>query len=56
MSIKAAAVVLAGGMSTERDVSLMSGMGVYNALKSKGHEVALIGVFLGYEAFKFFNM
>lgn len=42
-------VVLAGGMSTERDVSLMSGMGVYKALKSKGHEVALIDVFLGYE-------
>ncbi len=42
-------VVLAGGTSTERDVSLMSGKGVYNALKSKGHKVVLLDVFLGYE-------
>jgi D-alanine-D-alanine ligase-like ATP-grasp enzyme len=28
-------VVLAGGTSTERDVSLSSGNGVYNALKEK---------------------
>ena len=41
-------VVLAGGTSTERDVSLISGTGIYNALKSKGHQVVLIDVFLGY--------
>lgn len=42
-------VVLAGGTSTERDVSLVSGTGVYNALKRKGHEVVLLDVFLGTE-------
>ena len=42
-------VVLAGGTSTERDVSLVSGTGVYNALKRKGHEVVLLDVFLGIE-------
>lgn len=40
-------VVLAGGTSPERDVSLVSGTGVYKALKRKGHEVVLIDVFLG---------
>ena len=42
-------VVLAGGTSTERDVSLVSGTGVYRALKRKGHETVLIDVFLGIE-------
>lgn len=42
-------VVLAGGTSTERDVSLVSGTGVYRALKRKGHEAVLIDVFLGIE-------
>lgn len=42
-------VVLAGGLSTERDVSLVSGRGVYGALKEKGHRVILLDVFLGYE-------
>lgn len=42
-------VVLAGGTSTERDVSLCSGNGIYNALKSKGHEVVLVDLYLGYE-------
>ena len=42
-------VVLAGGTSTERDVSLSSGNGVYNALKERGHEVVLIDLYLGYE-------
>ena len=41
--------VLAGGISTERDVSLVSGMGVYKALKEKGHNVVLMDIFLGYE-------
>ena len=40
-------VVLAGGISTERDVSLSSGRGIYQALKSKGHQVILLDVFLG---------
>lgn len=47
--VKMKIVVLAGGISTERDVSLSSGRGVYQALKSKGHQVVLLDVFLGYE-------
>lgn len=39
--------VLAGGNSTERNVSLVSGKGVYEALKSKGHKAVLIDVYLG---------
>lgn len=42
-------VVLAGGTSTERDVSLSSGNGIYHALKQRGHEVILIDLYLGYE-------
>ena len=42
-------VVLAGGTSTERDVSLITGSEVYKALKSKGHKTVLLDVFLGYE-------
>lgn len=41
--------VLAGGNSTERDVSLVSGTGVYRALKQKGHKVILLDVYLGVE-------
>lgn len=42
-------VVLAGGTSTERDVSLISGKKIYEALKKNGHEVVLLDVYLGYE-------
>ena len=42
-------VVLAGGISTERDVSLSSGTGIYKALKAKGHQAILVDVFLGYQ-------
>ncbi len=42
-------VVLAGGISTERDVSLVTGKNVYNALLHKGHQVVLLDVYLGYE-------
>ena len=42
-------VVLAGGISSERDVSLVSGKEVYKALKSKGHKAVLLDVYLGYE-------
>ena len=41
-------VVLAGGISTERDVSLSSGKMIYEALKRKGHQTVLLDVFLGY--------
>jgi len=42
-------VVLAGGLSTDRDVSITSGKQVFAALKSKGHKVILLDVFMGYE-------
>lgn len=42
-------VVLAGGTSTERDVSLISGRGIYQALKKNGHQAILLDVYLGYE-------
>ncbi len=42
-------VVLAGGTSTERDVSLVTGAMIYKALKKKGHELVLLDVYLGYE-------
>ena len=41
-------VVLAGGISTERDVSLVSGKRVYTALKENGHDAILLDVYLGY--------
>ncbi len=41
--------VVAGGNSTERDVSLVSGTQVYKALKEKGHQVVLLDVYLGVE-------
>ncbi|MGN0307031.1 MAG: D-alanine--D-alanine ligase [Lachnospiraceae bacterium] len=42
-------VVLAGGTSTERDVSLSSGSMIYEALKKRGHDAVLLDVYLGYE-------
>lgn len=41
-------VVLAGGLSTERDVSLATGSMVSEALKRNGHQVLLLDVFMGY--------
>lgn len=43
-------VVLAGGTSSERDVSLISGKNIYEALKANGHEAVLLDIYLGYEA------
>lgn len=40
-------VVLAGGISTERDVSLSSGAMIYRALKKNGHQAVLLDVYLG---------
>ncbi len=40
-------VVLAGGLSTERDVSLSTGSMVSKALRRKCHQVILLDVFLG---------
>ncbi len=42
-------VVLAGGISMERDVSLSTGSMIYKALKKRGHQVILLDVYLGYE-------
>ena len=42
-------VVLAGGLSPERNVSLSSGAMVCEALRSKGHKVALMDLFFGVE-------
>lgn len=41
-------VVLAGGISTERDVSLVSGTMIYKALCKNGHQVMMLDVYLGY--------
>lgn len=41
-------VVLAGGLSTERDVSFKTGSMVAKALKENGHRVILLDVFMGY--------
>lgn len=43
-------VVLAGGVSSERDVSILSGSKVAAALRSKGHKVVTIDPYMGYEA------
>lgn len=42
-------VVLAGGLSSERDVSLVSGSLIANALMEKGHKVLLLDVYDGIE-------
>ena len=43
-------VVLAGGISPERDVSLCSASLIANALLKKGHEVAFVDVYVGIPA------
>lgn len=40
-------IVLAGGLSTERDVSLTSGAGICRTLLEKGHQAFLLDVFMG---------
>ena len=42
-------VVLAGGLSPERNVSLSSGSMVCQALRDRGHQVALVDLFFGME-------
>jgi len=42
-------VVLAGGTSTERDVSLITGRNVMQSLRRSGHNALLLDVFLGWE-------
>lgn len=40
-------VVLAGGISTEREISIVSGTQVCRALRSKGHQAILLDVYFG---------
>ena len=40
-------VVLAGGISTEREVSIVSGTQVCRALRSRGHQAILVDVYCG---------
>ena len=42
-------VVLAGGLSSERQVSLASGVSICRALRSRGHHALLVDLFLGLE-------
>jgi len=42
-------VVLAGGLSTERAVSLVTGTGICRALRRRGHRAILVDLFLGLE-------
>lgn len=41
-------IVLAGGLSPERDVSLTSGAGITKTLRQKGHKAFLLDVFFGF--------
>lgn len=42
-------VVLAGGLSTERNVALTSGTGICRALRRRGHKAVLVDMFMGLE-------
>ena len=42
-------VVLAGGLSTERNISFLSGTKICRALREKGHQAVLVDLFLGLE-------
>lgn len=42
-------VVLAGGLSSERDVSIITGQKVAQALRENGHSICLLDVYMGYE-------
>ena len=42
-------VVLAGGLSPERDVSLSSGTKITQALRGLGHRCAMVDMYLGVE-------
>ncbi len=42
-------VVLCGGLSTERNISIISGTKVCGALRQKGHQAVLVDLFLGLE-------
>lgn len=41
--------VICGGLSNERNVSLSSGTGIAKALRSRGHRVVVVDLFLGHD-------
>ena len=41
-------IVLCGGLSSERDVSISSGVGVTRALRERGHKAVLVDLYFGY--------
>ncbi len=45
-------VVLSGGFCTERHVGLVSGSGVYRALREKGHQAIFVDMFMGLENYR----
>ena len=45
-------VVLGGGLSTERQVSLVSGTSVCRALRSRGHKAIFVDMFMGLENYE----
>ena len=42
-------VVLCGGLSTERNISFLSGTKVCRALRNRGHKAVLVDLFMGLE-------
>lgn len=42
-------VVLAGGLSSERDISLRTGTKVCGALRARGHQAVLVDLYLGFQ-------
>ena len=45
-------VVLCGGLSTERNISFLSGTKVCRALRKRGHQAVLVDLFMGLEDVK----
>ena len=41
-------VVLCGGLSTERNISFLSGTKVCRALRKRGHQAVLVDLFMGF--------
>lgn len=41
--------VLAGGLSTERNISFISGSNVCRALRERGHQAAIVDMYMGFE-------
>lgn len=45
-------IVLAGGKSTEREVSIVTGTKVCEALRSAGHNAAVLDVYFGTKEYR----